>query len=88
MPIHQQTQSQMIARMFGNLSEQLDIQQQPNSNLQEQINLLSSESIKNKKCILAILEANLKTMARLMNELKPNENTDGEDEETENESEN
>ena len=85
MPIHQQTQSQMIARMFGNLSEQLDIQRQRNSNLQEQLNLLSSELIKHKKCILALLEANFETMTRLMNELKPNENTDGEDDETENE---
>ena len=75
----------MIARMFGNLSEQLYIQWQCNSNVQEQINLLSSELIKHKKCILALLEANFETMTRLMNELKPNENTNGEDEETENE---
>ena len=73
----------MKARMFGNISEQLDIQRQRNSNLQEQINLLSSELIKHKKCILALLEANFKTMKRLMNELKPNENTNGEYEETE-----
>ena len=85
MPIHQQTQSQMIARMFRNLSEQLDIQRQRNSNLQEQLNLLSSELIKHKKCILALLEANFETMTRLMNELKPNENTDGEDDESGNE---
>ena len=85
MPIHQQTQSQMIARMFGNLSEQLDIQRQRNSNLQEQLNLLSSELIKHKKCILALLEANFETMTMLMNELKLNENTDGKDDETENE---
>ena len=75
----------MIARMFGKLSEQLDIQRQCNSNLQEQLNMLSSELIKHKKCILALLEANFETMTRLMNELKPNENTDGEDDETENE---
>ena len=75
----------MIARMFGNLSEQLDIQRQCNSNLQEQLNLLSSELIKHKKCILALLEAILETMTRLMNELKLNENTDGEYDETENE---
>ena len=85
MLIHQHIQSQMIARMFGNLSEQLDIQRQCNSNLQEQLNLLSSELIKHKKCILALLEANFETMTRLMNELKLNENTDGEDHETENE---
>ena len=85
MPIHQHIQSQMIARMFGNLSEQLDIQRQRNSNLLEQKNLLSSELIKHKKCILALLESILETMTRLMNELKLNENTDGEDDETENE---
>ena len=85
MPIHQHTQAQMIARMFGNLSDQLDLQRQHNSNLQEQLNLLSTELIKHKKCILALLEANFETMTRLMNELKPNENTDGEDDETENE---
>ena len=62
-----------------------DLQRQRNSNLQEQLNLLSSELIKHKKCILALLEANFETMTRLMNELKPNENTDGEDDETENE---
>ena len=71
--------------MFGNLSEQLDIQRQCNSNSQEQLNLLSSELIKHTKCILALLEANFETMTRLMNELKPNENTDGEDDKTENE---
>ena len=85
MPIHQYTQAQMIARMFGNLSDQLDLQQQRNSNLQEQLNLLSAELIKHKKCILALLETNFETMTRLMNELKPEDNTDGEDDESGNE---
>ena len=75
----------MIARMFRNLSDQLDLQRQRNSNLQEQLNLLSSELIKHKKCILALLEANFETMTRLMNELNLNENTDGEDDESKNE---
>ena len=71
--------------MFGNLSDQLDLQRQRNSNLQEQLNLLSTELIKHKKCILALLETNFETMTRLMNELKPEDNTDGEDDESGNE---
>ena len=74
-----------IARMFGNLSDQLDLQWQCNYNLQEQLNLLSTELIKHKKCILALLETNFETMTRLMNELKPEDNTDGEDDESGNE---
>ena len=84
MPIHQHTQAQMIARMFGNLSDQLDLQRQRNSNLQQQLNLLSAESIKHKKCIIALLETNFETMSKLMNELKTEDNTDGEDVESEN----
>ena len=71
--------------MFGNLSDQLDLQRQRNSNLQEQLNLLSAELIKHKKCILALLETNFETMTRLMNELKPVDNTDGKDDESGNE---
>ena len=83
MRIHQYTQ--MIARMFGNLSDQLDLQHQRNSNLQQQLNLLSAEVIKHKKCIIALLETNFETMTRLMNELKPEDNADGEDDESGNE---
>ena len=75
----------MIARMFRNLSDELDLQRQHNSNLQEQLNLLSTELIKHKKCILALLETNFETMTRLMNELKPNNKTDGEDDASGNE---
>ena len=85
MPIHQYTQAQMIARMIGNLSDQLDLQRQRNCNLQQQLNLLSAEVIKHKKCIIALLETNFETMTRLMNELKPEDNTDGEDGESGNE---
>ena len=67
------------------MSDQLDLQRQRISNLQEQLNLLSAELIKHKKCILALLETNFETMTRLMNELKPEDNTDGEDDESGNE---
>ena len=85
MQIHQYTQAKMIARMIGNLSDQLDLQRQRNCNLQQQLNLLSAEVIKHKKCILALLETNFETMTRLMNELKPVDNTDGKDYESGNE---
>ena len=79
MPIHQYTEAQMIARMIGNLSDQLNLQCQRNCNLQQQLNLLSAEVIKHKKCIIALLETNFETMSKLMNELKTEDNTDGED---------
>ena len=85
MPIHQYTQAQMIARMISNLSNQIDLQRQRNNNLQQQLNLLSAEVIKHKKCIIALLETNFETMSKLMKELKSEDNTDREDDESENE---
>ena len=85
MPIHRYTQAQMIARMIGNLSDQLDLHRQRNCNLQQQLNLLPAEVFKHKKCIIALLETNFKTMSKLMNELKTEDNTDGEDVESGNE---
>ena len=85
MPIHQYTQAQIIARMISNLSSQIDLQRQRNNNLQEQINLMSAEVIKHKKCIIALLETHFETMSKLMKELKSEENSDGEEDESENE---
>ena len=45
----------------------------------------ATPQIKHKKCIIALLETNFETMSKLMNELKTEDNTDGEDVESENE---
>ena len=85
MPINQHTQPQIIVRMICNLSSQIDLQRQRNNNLQEQINLMSAEVIKHKKCIIALLETNFETMSKLMKELKSEDNSDCEEDESENE---
>ena len=85
MPIHQYTQAQIIARMISNLSSQIDLQRQRNNNLQQQLNLMSTEVIKHKKCIIALLETNFETMSKLIKELKSEDNTDEEEDESENE---
>ena len=85
MPINQHIQPQIIVRMISNLSSQIDLQRQRNNNLQEQLNLMSAEVIKHKKCIIALLETNFETMLKLIKELKSEDNTEGEEDESENE---
>ena len=85
MPINQHTQPQIIVRMISNLSSQIDLQRQRNNNLQEQLNLMSAEVIKHKKCIIALLETHFETMSKLMKELKSEDNSVGEEDESENE---
>ena len=46
---------------------------------------MSTEVIKHKKCIIALLETNFETMSKLIKELKSEDNTDGEEDESENE---
>ena len=77
----------MIIGMFQNMSQQLDIQRHRNNNLQQQINILTKELIKHKRCIVGIIEANFDVMSTLMQKLKSNDYSEEERDEMQNDTE-